>query len=273
MTSTGSQSVDRAFGLLYMVGGYGDDGASLQALVERSGMTRPTVYRLIGALIRASLIERDPATDRLHLGEGASALGLIAEPRHGVHTLARDSVLRLAAKSEDTAFFGVRRGSWSLCLLREEGRFPIRAHILAAGQRYPLGVGAHGIALLAALDDWEVDGVLADTEAEHARHYPALTRPVLRDLIAETRATGWALNRGLIHENAWAMGRVVTDSENRVVGALSIGAMKDRFSPGRQIELAEMLGREADRISEQLRLRWARVSVPRAAPRPNQGNS
>ncbi|NHQ75314.1 IclR family transcriptional regulator [Roseovarius gahaiensis] len=263
MTLTGSQSVDRAFDLLHIVGGCGDDGASLQALVERSELTRPTVYRLISALIRASLVERDAVTDRFHLGEGASALGLIAESRHGVHTLARDSTLRLAADSEDTAFFGARRGSWSLCLLREEGRFPIRSHILAAGQRYPLGVGAHGIALLAALEDWEVDIVLSETEAAHAKHYPALTRPLLRDLIEETRAVGWALNRGLIHENAWAMGRVVTDNENRVVGALSIGAMKDRFSHSRQSELAELLSREAERISAQLQIRKDRTHSPR----------
>jgi len=55
----------------------------------------------------------------------------------------------------------------------------------------------------------------------------------------------------------------VTDNENRVVGALSIGAMKDRFSDSRQGELAEMLSREALRISVQLKIRKDRTHSPR----------
>ena len=67
------------------------------------------------------------------------------------------SLIALAAESGDSSFVSLRRGSYSVCLQREEGDFPIRTHVLQAGARHPLGVGAGAMAILAALTEAEAE--------------------------------------------------------------------------------------------------------------------
>ena len=101
----------------------------------------------------AGLVEQDPVTRSYFLGVETYVLGLLATARFGLHHLARDSLLRLARQSGDTAFLSVRRGDYGTCLHREEGTCPLRSHVLQAGDRHPLGVGAGNIAMLAKLSD------------------------------------------------------------------------------------------------------------------------
>ena len=53
----GAQSVDRALSLLSFVSRFGDEGVSIAAIVAETGLSRPTVRRLLLALIRANLDE------------------------------------------------------------------------------------------------------------------------------------------------------------------------------------------------------------------------
>ena len=58
---------------------------------------------------------------------------------------------RLAVRTEESAFLSVRRGDETVCLIREDGAFPIRSFVLSEGVRFPLGVASAGLAILAAL--------------------------------------------------------------------------------------------------------------------------
>ena len=63
----------------------------------------------------------------------------------------------LAVRTEESAFLSVRRGDETVCLLREEGSFPIRSFVLSEGVRFPLGVASAGLAILAFLPPHDVD--------------------------------------------------------------------------------------------------------------------
>ncbi|SNT20415.1 transcriptional regulator, IclR family [[Luteovulum] sphaeroides subsp. megalophilum] len=246
--SSGSQSIDRAAALLALVAERHEEGATLVELVRRTGLKQPTARRLLVALIRAGLIEQSEASRRYHLGISAYLYGTIASDRFAAHSLADESVRRLAERSGDTAFFSVRQGYSTLCLLREEGPHPIRSHVLNIGQRHPLGVAAHGIAILACLGDADVDAVIEANRGYYASHYPMLTEQVLRTLVAETRKRGFAINRGLFHQGAWAIGIAVRGPTGAVIGALSIGAIESRLNDERQPEIMAMLKAEARKL-------------------------
>ena len=51
----------------------------------------------------------------------------------------------------------MRRGGEAICLVREDGSFPLRSHVLHEGIRFPLGVAAAGLVILSFLPDDEVD--------------------------------------------------------------------------------------------------------------------
>ncbi len=260
---TGAQSVDRALGLLSMVGRHAERGASLTDIVEESGLNKPTARRLLLALMRAGLVEQDGTSRRYYLGEEAYVLGSLASRRFGLLQVAMESLTRLSKRTEDSSFLSVRRDTFSVCLYREEGTYPVRTHALQAGFEHPLGVGAGSLAMLAALPDEEVEAVLAANEAVLRAKYPMLPASRIREGVAATRARGFALNPGLIFTNSWGIGMVVRGPDGRLAGALSIAAIDSRMQPERQSELAGYLALEVRVVEERLAQMFAARSPQR----------
>ena len=203
--ASGSQAVDRALALLQITGRAVGRGVALSELIAASGLGKPTVRRLMLALIRRGLVEQDGTTRLYHLGEESYVLGILATPRHGLLETAADALVRLAKASGDTAFVSMRRGSDAVCLYREEGAFPIRTHALETGAQHPLGIGAGSLAMLSALPDAEIEALLADNADRLLSDYPNYTAELLRSDVAMTRARGFALNPGRIVAGSWAL--------------------------------------------------------------------
>lgn len=239
----GAQSVERALALLPLVGRGGEAGATLATLVRASGLNKPTVRRLLIAMIRAGLVEQDAAR-RYHLGPAAYVLGTLAARRHGLLHQAMDSLRRISAACGDTSFVSTRNGDWALCLHRQEGDHPVRTHALQTGDQNPLGVGAGSLAMLAALPAAERAAVMMRLSPAYAG-WPAYTPEVLRADVETTQAAGVALNPGRVHPSSWGMGVALRFPDGRVAGALSIAAVDSRMRPDRQPELAALLHREA----------------------------
>ena len=85
------------------------------------------------------------------VGPETYLFGLAVAARYDVTEIARPTVQRLARLTGESAFFSVRRGDETVCLIREDGSFPIRSHVLYEGIRFPLGVASAGLAVLAFL--------------------------------------------------------------------------------------------------------------------------
>lgn len=265
--ATGTQSIGRAVAVLRLVAGHGAAGAGLATLVEASGLTKPTCRRILIALIEAGLAEQDPVTRRYFLGAETYVLGTLAADRFGIHRLALEGVTRLAQETGDAAFIQIRRDWTAVCLHREDGPYPIRSHVLAAGDRHPLGAGAGGIALIAALPDAEVEQALATNAAWLAERYPVLTRPVIDGLIAEARDKGYGFNRGLLFPGSWGIGMVVRDAQGRPDGCLSLAAIESRMQPDREPYLIQLLQTEVRRLEARLR-EFATIGETRTATMP-----
>lgn len=250
--AAGAQSIGRAAAMLRLIASQPAAGATLSALVEASGLVKPTCRRILLALMDAGLVEQDPTSRRYVLGPEAYLMGLAAAVRHGSQPAALDGAARLARLTGDAAFHQVRRGYSVVCLHREDGDYPLRSHVLAAGDRHPLGVGAGGLALLAALPDHEVDSVLDANRALLAQRYRMLGPGLLRDLVAETRERGYSMNRGLLFPGSWGMGMAVRDAKGRADQCLSIAAVESRMQPDREVELAAWLAEEVARLEAAL---------------------
>lgn len=250
--ASGSQSVDRALGLLAMIGRHADRGVSLTGIVEDSRLNKPTARRLLLALMRAGLVEQHEVSRRYYLGEEAFVLGSLASRRFGLLQISIDSLTRLSRKTEDSSFLSVRRGESSICLYREEGTYPIRTHALQAGFEHPLGVGAGSLAILAALSDEEIESILAANEPMLMERYPRLLPQRIRDDVAAARDKGFSLNPGLIVPNSWGIGVAIRFPDGRPAGALSIAAIDSRMEPVRQIELAGLLAQEVRLVEARL---------------------
>jgi DNA-binding IclR family transcriptional regulator len=250
---SGAQSIERAIDVMRRVAAAGLHGVRLTDLVNATGLKQPTVSRLIGALMREGLIEQDGKSRRFYLGVEAFALGAIASARFGIHKLALDALLQLAATTEDSAFLSIPRDTVSICLHREEGAFPIRTQVLKAGDRYPLGVGAGSLAILAAMPDADVERVITKNADWVAEAFPTHASDRLRQLVAETRRAGFAVNSGLIVSGSWGVGVAVLGDDGKPVGALSVAAIEQRLGEPRRREIARLLQAAATELSARLR--------------------
>jgi hypothetical protein len=156
----GAQVVSRIAGLLRLVG-RGADGMPLSALVNESGLTRPTVHRLLSSLASEGLLDHDPGSGNWVLGPEIFLMGSVASARFPLEDVARPSLRRLAEATGESAFFSIRRGAETVCLLREEGSFPVRSFVLHEGVRFPLGVASAGTAIMAFLPEVRAGGAAA----------------------------------------------------------------------------------------------------------------
>jgi DNA-binding IclR family transcriptional regulator len=247
----GAQSIGRALRLLRLLGAAGGAGTALGVLVEQSGLAKPTCRRLLLALIDDGMAAQDPVTRRYFLGREIYMLGMVASERYGIHRDALDCVERLARKTGDAAFLQVRHGKEVVCLAREDGSYPLRSHVLKAGDRHLLGAGAGPIAVLAALPEAECRAFIQAHQEQYEARYPRLF-PLLEELTAETRAQGFSMNRGLIFPGSWGMGMAIHDPSGRVIGCLSLAAVESRMLPERQGELAALLKEEVQLVERRL---------------------
>lgn len=249
MAIEGAQVVSRVAAILRAVSAAMPAGAGTTTLASTVGLSRPTVHRLLNSLAADGFVDHDAASGRWMLGPELYLMGSIAAERYDISALARDSVRALAAATGERAFLSARRGDETVCLLREEGSFPIRSFVLSEGVRFPLGVASAGLVILAMLPDAAVDRYLASASLD--RH-PGHSSAALRERIAQTRATGYAVNPGLIVEGSWGMGAAIFDASGQPAWALSLTGIEGRFSAERRPELGRLLLEHAHRVSRRL---------------------
>jgi DNA-binding IclR family transcriptional regulator len=193
--------VARAARLLRLVTTAGDEGLTVADLARRADLTRPTAHRLLAALRREGLLDQDERSGRWMPGPELYLMGTVAASRYDITGIARDIVRSLAVRTEESAFLSVRRGDETVCLLREEGSFPIRSFVLSEGVRFPLGVASAGLAILAFLPPHDVDAYferhpeLPDGLRRRARRAASARAPA-RDAGARLRAQSRAHRRG-----------------------------------------------------------------------------
>lgn len=254
MTSIpGTQVVSRAAAVLRAVSAAMPRGLGTSAVATTTGLSRPTAHRLLASLAAEGFLDHDTPSGRWVPGPELYLLGAVAAERYDVTSTARPIVRALAEATGESAFLSARRGDETVCLLREDGAFPIRSHVLHEGIRFPLGVASAGLAILAFLPDAVVERYLAsaDLSAFGTAHDPAR----VREHVAATRAAGYAINPGLLVEGSWGMGAAVFDTSGQPAWALSLTGIEARFSSQRRPELGRALLEHAHRLTRGLRSR------------------
>jgi DNA-binding IclR family transcriptional regulator len=232
-------TIDRAARLLRAVASFGPEGAALSDVARRTELGKATVHRLLSALVAVGFAYQDTATRRYRLGAGLGALAHAAH-NHEVAALAQPILAQIARETGDTVYASVREGMAAICVARELGSFPIRTLSLDAGHRRPLGIGSGSLALLAFLEDREIELVLARNR-RWLEDFPQFGLDEIRRLVAETRRYGFSFIDGRIVPGMNAIGVPVLDRKGRPLAALSLAAIADRVRGERISQLARIL--------------------------------
>ncbi|OMH27986.1 IclR family transcriptional regulator [Motiliproteus sp. MSK22-1] len=248
----GTQSVSRALTVLRAIAGTREAGMTLGKLTALTGLNKPTAHRLLQVLVLEGMVEKDQQLQRYFLGPECHVLGVIASKRFGITKLAEGIVTGVAQFCGDTAFLSITHGSESICVLREDGDYPLKTHALQPGTRHPLGIVAGGLSILAEFTDDEVERCLKVNEELLSKNYSQFSTELLRKEVKATRERGYAVNQGLLVPGSWAIAVPVYGAHREIAGALGIAAVESRLQQERQDELIPKLKQAAKRLEELL---------------------
>ena len=241
------QSVRRAMALLRLVATGQEEGVRLTDLVAMSGLSRPTVHRLLRVLMDETAVEQDALTRRYRVGDELSLLGLARRDRFPVRAIAEPYLVALAAEVGDTVFLSMRHGADSVCIARHLGSHSIQVLSIDVGVRRPLGASVSGIVLLAGAPPEEAQA-LTRSNASRLALCQRSVKEVLRAVQAARDAGHVHAPQGVMPGTS-AVAVPVTDERGRVLAAISIAALADRLDRRRVPSVLTAMGRHAALIT------------------------
>lgn len=247
-TVAGAQTVDRACELLREIARTGARGIRILDLCNATGLSRPTAHRILRSLQLAGLVQQSPDNRRYALGYGLFELGLAAPNPITQFPQVRSIVEELAASTNDTVYLMLRSYEDVLCAWRAQGAYPIKANIVALGDRRPLGASVAGLGILASLPEEESEQLI---EANSA-YLPAFCRMTAADVtrhVQEARSKGYAVGVNAVMEGVTAVGMAVPASYQRPYMALSVSAISSQIPPARIPELVVQLKHSTAKIA------------------------
>jgi DNA-binding IclR family transcriptional regulator len=247
----GAQTVDRACMLLSEIARCGPAGARLIDLTQRSKLSRPTAHRILQSLSAAQFVHQEHTTRRYRLGVALHSLALAAPSPLEELTELRPLLDGLAERTGETTYLMLRQGDELLCIARAEAAAPIRTLLIEVGAYRPIGAALAGIALLAALDDEEVEDILKRTGAAMARHRNA-TPEYVRRHIGNVRRNGFCVSKAVLIEGATGISAPVPSATGRPFLAVSLSAVSSRVPEARVKPLAADLMRACARMGQLL---------------------
>ena len=240
--ATGTQAIDRAAELLVRVVESGTP-LGVGELAERSGLPKSTTSRLMGALERQGLLQREGQRGRFR--PGPVLLRFAHRADAGLLRLAEPSLERLAQESGETVNLGVPTPTGVEHLAQRDSRHYVGVGNWV-GRRVPLHATANGKVFLAWNAAPAPDG-LARLAPRTITDRAALQRDLRR-----ARARGYATTRDELEEGLSAVAAPVIGADGDVVAALSISGPTNRLTPERIDALAPVLLAEARALSARL---------------------
>lgn len=242
---TGTQAIDRAAELLVRVVESGD-APSVGELAEASGLPKSTTSRLVSALERQGLVQRDAQRSALLPGPVFLRYARRERTDPDLIELSTDVLDRLAEATGETVNLAVVTVDAVEQLDQRDSR-----HYLGStnwvGRRVPLHATASGKVFLAfGAAELERGPLERLTEAT------ITSRADLDRELVEARQRGYATTRDELEPGLWAVAAPILGADGTAVAVLSVSGPTVRLAPDQLDELAADLIRGAEIVSERL---------------------
>ena len=242
--STGTRAVDRAADLVATVV-RADEALTFAALQEASGLAKSTTSRMLTALERAGLLERDAAGSYV-----AGRLFWLYAARHDpwddLVRLARPAMDAIGAATGETVHLSVTRGERVVQVAQVDSTY-----LLGTRDWTDIEVPAHCSALGKVFIAWEAL-VLDEGPLDRATDATITTHEALRRDAARTRERGWSLTVDELELGLTGVAAPLFGTQGDVVAAIGISGPSPRLA-GRVEEFGEHLLVHATRLSTLLR--------------------
>lgn len=250
---TGTQAVDRAARLLTEIVERAEPVTSSE-LAAASGLAKSTTSRLLTALERNGLVERD-VDGTYRAGELFARYGSRSGGLADLAIVARPHLEHLGQLTRETVNLGVEQSGAVQQVAQVDS-----PHVLGAanwvGRLVPLHCTALGKVLLA-----HGAARLPPGRLERLTERTVTSRSALAAELDEVRRRGWAVTDEELEAGLVAVAAPVSTESAAVVAALSVTGPTARVGPARVRELAVQCMKEASALSEALGYRPRKVGA------------
>lgn len=204
------------------------DPPTVPQLVAATGFPRPTVYRIVAALISEGMMSEGRVRGTFDLGPRLISLAAGSRDGSELRQAASAPLARLRDKLGETVHLAVHSGDEMIYIDKLESLRTVRM-ASRIGTRVPMHSSSVGKAWLASIPPDEMrETVLRLTLSAQTEH--AITsREILLDEIAKTRERGFALDLQENELEICCYGQPVIDRRGKVVACISVSIPLYRF--------------------------------------------
>lgn len=242
------QAVERAFAVLAALA---DGPIGVTEVADRVHLPKSTVARLLRSLQHEGAVEQAPGETRYRVGERIALLAARVTPGASLVSLARPTLVELAAEVREAAGLGVPDGFRVHYIDQADTSNAVQARDWT-GTRVPMHAVPSGQALLAYLPPAELDRFLEQTLERFTPN--TITEPaLLRDRLDRIRSDGVAWVHEEFDVGINSAAAVVLGEGGRPVAAIHVHGPSYRFpAAGDEARIGRVLRAAADRISTSL---------------------
>lgn len=223
---------------------------SVREIVEETGQSQSSVYRILTNLTRLAILELDAASRKYRIGSKLYALGSLA-----VLDVRKVAMPRMETLRESSGFTvslsAAHDQSGGILVEVLESRKPYGVS-LGVGEREPLHCTASGKCALAYVPDEEREWLLAGNDLAAFTPATLTSRQDLDVALAEVRDQGYALDRGEWAPHVNCVAVPLFDRTGSFCGAMTLSSPAAAPFTESLIEATSALAEAAERVSREI---------------------
>ena len=240
----------RAVALLELIAA-AETPPSLENLTRESGLPKPTVYRILGLLMRGGLVQREAFQKRYAIGPRMAALSLTVQMRSPQRAQRHAILARLVEEIGETCNFTMLDGDAVVYLDRVETPEKVRLH-MEIGSRVPLHCTASGKLFLAHLPPSQARTVLGTVPLKRYTERTVTSIDLLERELQRIRSSGIGTDTGEYLPGSVCLAVPVTDPRGRMCAAVAVHGPAPRMTLKKGYEFLPAIRRAAAAIAATL---------------------
>ncbi len=245
-------SLHRAVILLNAIAADSRRGSTITKLVSRTGLPRPTIYRVLNQLMSIGWVERDDASGRFNLGFDLAALGYSAMSRHPIERVAHTELSQLSVMLNQTVYLGVRSGLDMVCIGRYDSGSEIQVGKGWVGMRGPFGMTPACLGMFARMPRDEVDGIVHMNLSRYHR-IEGFDEKGFHETLTESFRTGLGIyNNILLDRTTCGLGVAILDPSGYPIAGIGTVYINGWLDEVQRRDCLDRMQQVAGTIAEKL---------------------
>ena len=247
----GTASFSKFMRVLDVIALGGDTQWTVSELSKKLGLPRPTVYRIVDALIAEQLIVSRNNMQSFGLGARLISLASRALESSDIRQICKDHLFDLRQQTQETVHLAVRDSNEMTYIDKLESPKAVRMNS-RLGSRVTLYSSSVGKAYISMLDDNALSALLPTLTFNVFTDTTIRSVAALRKEIRKIQAQGFAEDREENEKDIFCYGCAITNKTGAPVACISLSVPVFRMSENREQAYIQPLLRACKAISDKL---------------------